>query len=212
MISYFFKNVKLNREYFENLTDFSSQTNYIQSLMPTLNDLHSCKCPKCGAIDRFSHHCNYMRNLSFCINDQIVNFKISVTRVICNSCNSTHAILPDFITPYKIMASFSICDIVKFAFSSSVLTVQKKLNISYQLIYHYISLFLSFLPNIAILNNFNSYSPDFYGFSFILDFDFYDYNFFYDYISFFKWCFLMDKFRNSTYNIIYIGVAQSRST
>ena len=88
--------------------------------MPTLKDLHNCKCPKCGCIDNFSFHCTYDRNLSFVLNSEVVNYVVTVTRVICNSCSSTHAILPDFIVPYKIMSFCSICNIVKDAVSSSV--------------------------------------------------------------------------------------------
>lgn len=213
MITYFFRNVKFNKNNLEKIEDFSSQQKYIQSCMPTLKHLHACKCPKCGCIDNFSFHCTYERNLSFVVSQKVVNYIVTVTRVICNSCLSTHALLPDFIVPYKIMSLCSICNIVKDAVSSSVLTVSDKLDISYQLIYRYISLLLSFFSNITILNNVNNYYPkidkDFYLTDFVFTCNS---DFCYDYYCFFKWYFLMDKFRNATYCPIYIGMAQSCST
>lgn len=213
MITYFFKNVKFNTKKLEEFNDYLSQQKYIQSFIPTLNHLHSCKCPKCGAIDRFSFHCTYERNLSFVLNGEIVSFIITITRVICNSCKSTHALLPDFISPYKIMASISICKIVKDALSS-VLHISNTLNISYQQIYNYITLFLSFFTNVSILNNaykylvpFNQeiYTDEFYQICITS-------NFHYDYYIFFKWIFLMSKFRNDSSCNIYIGWAEDRST
>ena len=214
MISYFFKNVKFDIKKLEKINDFSSQQKYIQSFIPTFNHLHSCKCPKCGAIDRFSFHCTYERNLSFVLNGTVVSFIVTITRVICNSCKSTHALLPDFIVPYKIMASFSICKIVKLALSSSALSISHSLNLSYQQIYNYISLFLSFFANVHILNNVYKYCSPFNEYIYIHDFSQIcsNSNFLCDYYIFFKWLFLMSKFRNNSSCNIYIGFAESRST
>lgn len=212
MISYFFKNVKFSKINLEKIQNYSSQQKYIQSFMPTLKDLHNCKCPKCGCIDNFSFHCTYDRNLSFVLNSEVVNYVVTVTRVICNSCSSTHAILPDFIVPYKIMSFCSICNIVKDAVSSSVLTISNKLKISYQLVYYYISLVKSFFPDVRILNNNNNFF-DFNEYVYLVDFICScDSSFCFDYYCFFKWYFLMDKFRNDTSCSIYIGSAVSRST
>ena len=150
--------------------------------------------------------------LSFVLNSEVVNYVVTVTRVICNSCSSTHAILPDFIVPYKIMSFCSICNIVKDAVSSSVLTISNKLKISYQLVYYYISLVKSFFPDVRILNNNNNFF-DFNEYVYLVDFICScDSSFCFDYYCFFKWYFLMDKFRNDTSCSIYIGSAVSRST
>ena len=184
-------------------------SDYLQNHMPTINDLHDCKCPKCGATDRFSHYCYYSRNLSFLIGDEVINFKVNVERVICNSCSSTHALLPSFIVPYKIMAFPSICKIVKDASKSSAYAFSRKIGISFQLIYHYIILFLSFFNDVSVLNKTNNYvstfSEDIFvsaSFMRIINISFQ-----FDFFSSFKWIFLMSKFRNSKYNSIYIGIA-----
>lgn len=213
MITYFLRNVKLDVKKLENLTDYEHKCKYIQSFMPILKNIHNCKCPKCGAIDNFSFHCTYERNLSFCLNDSVQNFTVTVTRVICNSCSSTHALLPDFIVPYKIMASFSICKIVIESMHSSALAVSKKFSISYQLIYAYIALMLSFLPNITILHKIHNYSSVFTKSSLLINCDFcITLNFRFDYFHFFRWCFLMSKFRNTKSKEIYVGWAESPTT
>lgn len=213
MITYFLRNVKFNIKKLEEINNYSSQKKYIQQFMPTLKQLSNCKCPKCGAIDKFSFHCTYSRNISFCLSGKIVNFVVTVTRVKCDSCLSTHAILPDFIIPYKIMSCYGICRIVKEAVTSSVLTVCDKLQISYQLIYQYIFLLNSFFANVQILNNQNNYFEKFSEEIFWINLDFFvNVTFHYDYYYFFKWCFLMDRFRNQTYKPIYIGMAQSLPT
>lgn len=209
MIQLNVKKVKSIIEILANIQNYSSRLHFVQSLMPTLNNLHNCKCPMCGSIDKFHSHCTYERNISFVLNDDVVNFRVTVTRVICDSCESTHALLPDFIVPYKIFSSCSICRIVNDAISSSVLAVAHKLSVSYQLIYYYISLYLSFFPNVSILNNANNYCHTFNETIYLEDFLSFccDSKFRHEHFIFFKWIFLMSKFRNSNYNSIYIGVA-----
>lgn len=58
-------------------------------------------CPKCGG--RTSFHDSYERHVH--IGEGIE--WISIFRVICSKCGKTHAIIPDFIRPYK---HYSACD------------------------------------------------------------------------------------------------------
>lgn len=213
MITYFFKKVNLNINKLEDLNDYSLQQKYIQSFMPILEQVRDCKCPACKAVNKFSFHCKYNRNLSFVLNGEIVNYTVTVTRVICKSCLSTHALLPDFIVPYKIMSSCSICKIVNEAIKTSVLSISNKLNISYKLVYYYISLLMAFFAQVNILNNekmyFSQLNKNIYLTEFIISCD---PNFRYDYYHSYRWCFLMDKFRNYASCPIHIGMAKSRST
>ncbi len=89
--------------------------------MPTLNDIKNCKCPKCHAKSNFSIHGHYNRNLVIISEDDNLchEYNVVVTRVICNSCGSTHALLPDFIIPYKSFSFDSIICIVEEVASSS---------------------------------------------------------------------------------------------
>jgi hypothetical protein len=52
-------------------------------------------CPKCGSATIF--HDNYNRYLRIGENVEL----IVIQRVVCCGCGKTHAIIPDFIRPYK---------------------------------------------------------------------------------------------------------------
>lgn len=56
------------------------------------------ECPYCHSRDNCIFHGSYERNLIDFIRGKTVYHKISVTRVKCQSCGHTHAILPEVIT------------------------------------------------------------------------------------------------------------------
>jgi len=57
-------------------------------------------CPGCGAKDCCGYHGSYERAL-ISINDGMRTDEIiSIDRVLCSSCESTHALLPDILIPY----------------------------------------------------------------------------------------------------------------
>lgn len=58
-------------------------------------------CPTCGI--KMVFHGNYERHTH--INETVE--LITIQRVICNKCVKTHAVIPDFIRPYK---HYSACD------------------------------------------------------------------------------------------------------
>jgi predicted amidophosphoribosyltransferase len=84
IIAYLGRNVK---EYRKNCLQFLERLDLI--------------CPKCGG--RTSFHASYHRHVH--IGEEIE--WINLFRVICNKCGKTHAIIPDFIRPYK---HYSACD------------------------------------------------------------------------------------------------------
>lgn len=170
---------------------------YIQDLMPSCEDI-TCKCPNCKAKNCFSFHGSYMRNISFVYEKKIYDFHVCVTRVICNSCGSTHALLPDFIVPYKIFSRDSILRIVACACSSSVTKTAESFNTSWELIYSFLAIFLSFFSHVDSLNKdkkiFKTFNKTYFMLNCLVlcDSDF-NYIFFKQY----KWVFLMTKFQNS---------------
>ena len=101
-------NDKINTFSKININNFSLTQEHIQELMPSCEDIH-CNCPNCKAKSNFSFHGSYVRNISFIRENKIYDFKVTVTRVICNSCGSTHALLPSFIVPYKIFLVNLFC-------------------------------------------------------------------------------------------------------
>lgn len=57
-------------------------------------------CPVCGSSGNLHVHCYYKRYLIDFIGGKSVRHEATVLRCICDSCGSSHAILPDFIIPY----------------------------------------------------------------------------------------------------------------
>ena len=206
------KNVKSIVKNLENIQEDDLRSDYVQSCMPTESDVHDCKCPYCGCKDNYKYYCTYRRNITFVINNEVINFRVIVTRIICNSCDTTHALLPYFIVPYKVYSFDAICSIVNDAANSSALKVAEKLSISYQLIYNFISVFFLFYKNASILNNKNKYLSKLNKISYLKIFSSLclDNDFRFDHLIFFKWVFLMSKFQNTNYNSVSIGMPQNR--
>lgn len=206
------KNVKSIVKNLENIQEDDLRSDYVQSCMPTESDVHDCKCPNCGCKDNYKYYCTYRRNITFVINNEVINFRVIVTRIICNSCDTTHALLPYFIVPYKVYSFDAICSIVNDAANSSALKVAEKLSISYQLIYNFISVFFLFYKNASILNNKNKYLSKLNKISYLKIFSSLclDNDFRFHHLIFFKWVFLMSKFQNTNYNSVSIGMPQNR--
>ena len=140
-------NEKINNFNENNLKSFSSyddRNSYMQSLMPELSDVCSNKCHSCGAINTLVKFGSYHRNISCIIDDVIENYNVSVHRVKCKSCNHTHALLPNFLVPYKIMTLSSIAIIAQRAAISSAYKLAEIINLSFQSIYVFIASVLSF--------------------------------------------------------------------
>ena len=57
-------------------------------------------CPHCGAKYNCTFFSTYFRNMITFENGSKTCHNISITRVFCNSCHHTHAILPDNLIPY----------------------------------------------------------------------------------------------------------------
>jgi transposase len=214
MITFFnSKSNSLDENCLENIQNKLERQKYIQSFMPTEVTERDCKCPKCGAKCNFSYHASYVRNVEFLLNDELINFKVKVTRVMCKSCGSTHALFPSFVIPYKITSLNSILSIVKGTVYTTVLKLSNSLNISYQLIYMYINLVLSFFSDVCILNNSKIYYTNFDQTFFLNNIvNFNSTEFLIDYNHFHKWIFLMTKFRNISPPRIYIGSCKVAST
>ena len=58
------------------------------------------ECPKCGS-DDYILWGGYDRNIYYMDDGKIVHEILRVRRIKCNKCGKTHALLPEFIVPYK---------------------------------------------------------------------------------------------------------------
>jgi transposase-like protein len=59
------------------------------------------KCPNCNAPGAFTPFGDYVRSLISRKNNEIVWRLIRPLRFKCSSCHTTHALLPDILTPYS---------------------------------------------------------------------------------------------------------------
>jgi hypothetical protein len=79
------------------------------------------KCPKCTAKHRFIRHGQYTRNIFYLRSCNkagytLVEEKIIIQRLKCTSCNSTHAVFPQEIIPYRIVT----LDLIFFFFTNFI--------------------------------------------------------------------------------------------
>ena len=199
-------NEKINT-FLNNLINFNYTEQNIQDLMPTLSDI-DCNCPKCNAKNNFSFHGAYSRNIVFVRNNNTYAFNVSVNRVICNSCGSTHALLPSFIVPYKTFSRYSILHIVAEISSSSIAKVAEKFQLSFQLVLSFFAIFMSFFHFVDSLNRqenlYQNFDETFFKLHSLL---FCDDKFALLFFKRYKWIFLMTKFRNIKSPPIFIGVS-----
>ncbi len=211
-------NKKINDFNENNLKSFSSYSErnlYVQSLMPDIADMHRNICPCCKAQNKLIKYGKYNRNISVLVNDSIENYNVSVQRVICNSCNRTHALLPNFIVPYKIMAMFSITQIVERASVSSVYKLSEIIKLSFQMIYTYIAIVLAFFDDFKILNNSKEYycTQNFnqsYFLTNCIQLSNSEYRL--DFFEFYNWILFMEKFRNNSSPPITISISKVTPT
>lgn len=207
-------NNKINNFNENNLKSFSSyseRNSYIQSLMPDITDIHKNVCPCCHAKNKLIKYGKYERNISILIDDNVENYRVSVQRVICNSCNHTHALLPNFIVPYKIMALFSIAKIVQRASISSAYKLSEAINLSVQMIYTYMAIVLAFFDDFKILNNSKEYyNPQNFNekYFFINCINLSQANYRFDFFEFYNWLLFMQKFRNNVSPPITISISK----
>ena len=207
-------NKKINSFNENNLKSFSSyseKNSYIQSLMPDITDIDRNICPYCHAKGKLIKYGTYERNLSVLVDNEVANYRISIQRVICTSCNHTHALLPNFIVPYKIMTIFSIAQIAKRASISSAYKLAETINLSVQMIYSYIAIVLAFFEDFRILNNSKEYcyAQNFNKKYFLNNcIELSKANYRYDFFEFYNWLLFMQKFRDNSSPPITISISK----
>ncbi len=167
-------------------------------------------CPKCGAKHSFTRHGNYERNL--CLMDDFENMadkRMTILRVKCSSCNSTHAILPNDIIPYCIYSFSFILNVLTDFYSKDckVSDICLHYSISFQLLYVFVSRFLNFLNSALLV--LRSLGHDLiakpnkiiFGINCFKS----SWEFLYQYFFNSKWIFLMLKFKNVLPRPIFVG-------
>lgn len=95
---------------------------------------HSLKCPCCHSKGVMNIHSYYQRSLKVGSNKDLI--RITIQRVICKSCGTTHALLPSCIVPYT---RFSVH--VQTLIISSSLIVSNKLTHQFNELCNYFQIF-----------------------------------------------------------------------
>lgn len=204
-----------NENILKSFSSYSEVNSYIQSLMPDITDIYRNVCPCCHAKGKLVKYGTYERNISVLVDNEVENYRVSIQRVICTSCNHTHALLPNFIVPYKIMAIFSIAQIVKRASISSAYKLAETINLSVQMIYSYIAIVLAFFDNFRILNNSKEYccTQNFNKKYFLTNcVELSSANYRFDFFEFYNWLLFMQKFRDNSSPPITISISKVSPT
>lgn len=202
-------------EKINSLSEENLNFNYIQKIMPTLDDVKDHKCPYCNRKNALINYGHYNRNVSFVCKNEIKNFYVSVQRVRCKSCKRTHALLPCFIIPYVIMASFSIAKIVANTAQKSAYQICKLFSLSHQIIYTYMRLVLDFFIDFKILNNKKEYIKinNFNKEYFLTNCEnLSDFNHKIDFFEFYNWILFMQKFRNNSSPKVGVFISKGSPT
>lgn len=207
-------NKKINNFDEKSLKNFSSnneKNSYIQSLMPDITAIDRNICPCCHAKNKLIKYGQYERNISILENNEVNYYRVSVQRIMCKSCGHTHALLPNFIVPYKIMALFSIAEIVQRATVTSAYKLAEIINLSVQMIYTYMAIVLAFFTDFKILNNNKEYvSPRNFNkkYFFINCVNLSKANYRLDFFEFYSWLLFMQKFRNNSSPPVTISISK----
>ena len=93
------------KTYFNKISDLSLFSQFMDNF-----NAEYITCPSCGARHSCSNFAFYPRNMISYQKGSIVCSIISVPRVECSSCDSTHTILPDILIPH---GSYSLSFILK---------------------------------------------------------------------------------------------------
>jgi len=100
-------------------------------------------CPKCGAKANFHRHGTYPRSIT-CLSatGEVLFETLDILRVQCQSCDSTHAILPGDSIPfqvYSLPAVLFLCEEI-FINKASIRNTVRKTNCTVQTIYQKLNL------------------------------------------------------------------------
>jgi len=159
------------------ITDYRyTHTTYSQL---TKEDLNEYDCSKCGAKESTKYYSHYERRVISLTSDVIAEiFKseigqtginteafddiaselftdthLDIFRVKCESCNTTHAILPGDVVPYRRFSLLSMLAIVKVVYhrEHSIEETAKYLQLSWQYMLSLLKQWISHLHSMALL-------------------------------------------------------------
>lgn len=99
-------------------------------------------CPVCGSKGNCQIHAYYGRHLVDFVHGRRIRHDVSILRLVCTGCGSTHAVIPDFIIPYSSYGLIFVLRLLAEAFrgSASVESLCERFCITRNQFYHWLAL------------------------------------------------------------------------
>lgn len=137
--------IKKHLPYMLMIIDFSHSFKDYREILDFYG-IWECSCPKCGAKHSLHRHAKYSRNLIVWESNHPMEERLEILRLQCGSCGSTHAILTPDIIPFGIFSLETFLALITLCLGpeSSVLKIEQKTGISYQLLYRFLLIFREF--------------------------------------------------------------------
>ena len=126
-------------------------TAHINNYLEPANKFTHTPCPKCGKTHLVPMQISYFRNVIFKINNILIKLNITLPRLICNNCGSTHSVLPCFCVPFKQYSKQAILEIVAQVKNTSTQKVADQLDIGSKQVRRFVNLFNFFKNDILLL-------------------------------------------------------------
>ncbi len=126
------------KSFFHSNTDLMVFNSYTDNFQ-----VNKVTCPLCGAKYNCTFFSSYNRNMITFECGLNTCHTISITRVICNSCNHTHAIIPDHLIPFGSYTLSFILTVLRAYFlgSKTITNLCDFFQISVSTLYDWIKLF-----------------------------------------------------------------------
>jgi len=130
-----------------NFKTLSAKDLFLQAMQDFSADkLSSVKlpCPFCGAKHpAWTYHDSYPRYLVSFENGAPFTYTIDITRLLCSSCQHTHALLPEILIPHSSYSLIFVLSVLKDYFSRvPVKTLSERYQVSLSTLYAWKELFL----------------------------------------------------------------------
>jgi len=124
--------------------DFSKICKTYEAKTYTRSDFAATRCPKCPAVGRFNLHGSYWRHVLYFTKRELKHEYIEIKRIMCISCETTHAVMPGDIVPYKLLSLIVILLILNLIYAGKepVLKIAAAWRFSFQFIYFILAVFL----------------------------------------------------------------------
>ncbi len=115
----------------------SIKVNNLKEIEEKINEINvtGFECPNCKSHE-FNYYGSYKRFLIVLIGEEETELCVKIKRIRCKGCGKTHAVIPDFIIPYKVYG-FNIVNKVMYLKINNIKTnkeIEEKYGVSRQLI------------------------------------------------------------------------------